>query len=266
MKGRLKEKGKKIYHVSMDVSLEEKLFSPRIPKFTTKGEDVSMKRVCFAETIEGAIRGVPSKGCLANDVLREGYAYLNVFEVNKDEVAHKSNEEILHLVPDAHLTGEYWVTEELRLKPSIIKINNLIFSHYNGYTNQPHGFVKELDYEQQVEEYEREETIQWVGRSFVRKAMKWATTNGIPYEVLDESRDSLWHIRFCLENSVSYRGTTKKYSIKKIKFSIPPGADISGLWSIHYEQERYLKKANLRNKIARIKKNEDWFLEWQDSF
>lgn len=257
----------KIVHISNEITLQEKVFVPRVPSQIAKNEDVTQKRVCFAKTLQGALGGIPYKGEIAKDVMFKDFAYLTVYETDKRKVKHKPTEEIEHLVPDAHLTGECWVTEEITLKPRIIKVTELQLD--GGDSCSCSGFVKQLSYETSVSEKAREEVIECVGKPFKRKAIKWAKDNNIPYIILEENMGSLFHQRFALNKQGVYSGTSKNYQISKIKFEVPAHVDVEGLWLIHAENRAYLKKANLEPFIMKKANDEqwddeDWVLCYQD--
>lgn len=259
----------KIVHISNEIKLEEKSFIPRVPRTVAKNEDIKQERICFAETVQGALGGIPYKGELVKRVISESFTYLSLYEVDKRIVNHKTTEEIKHLVPDAHLTGEYWVTEQITLKPRIIKVTELRLDGYNAYTDSHSGFVKQLNYESSISERDREEIIELVGKSFKKKAIRWAKENDIPYIVLEENVGSLQHRRFVANEDGVYKGTSKPYQLSKIKFEIPAGVDIGALWLVHAENREYLEKANLRplmvEEIADNQESDgDWFLRYQD--
>jgi hypothetical protein len=101
----------KFYHLSEE-DLDGQVFSPQIPKnfMTEQGyEDTTIKRVRFAETIDGALLGLSQN--LKGKVLF-------VHEPETYDLKVMTNEEIVenNYVPDAELSKELWVLEDVKLK------------------------------------------------------------------------------------------------------------------------------------------------------
>ena len=254
------------YHISQEISLNEKEFVPRVPRFRTKDEEGTTKRVCVSKSIEGAIGAFPYKSEITSSVNCKKPTYLAVYEVDLNRLEHLDSKDIEELVPDAHLTEECWVLENFKIKPSIIKINKLRLERYNKYTWTHSGLVTEFEFERGCEEYGREEVHRFVGRTFRRQAIKWAEKRGIYWEVEHQERSSLRHQRYALDDVEYYCGSTKKYSIVDIKFKVPKNVDISELWVISNEQRQFLSKQNLTLNPIRVDDKENWFLALQDSY
>jgi len=99
------------YHIS-EKDLTGEIFTPKVPKnyMTEKGyEDDKIKRVSFAETIDGALLGI------SQDI--KGKTFY-VHEPEDYNIKTLSNKEIVSkkYVPDAHLSKELWVLENVKLK------------------------------------------------------------------------------------------------------------------------------------------------------
>ena len=95
-----------IYHLSQN-NLDGKILSPRIPSnFLTKNgyENNKTKRVCFAKSIDGCLRGMSQnlKGMK--------------FYVHIPEDTHAIYTPTLAEVPDCKVTGEVWIKEPVKLK------------------------------------------------------------------------------------------------------------------------------------------------------
>lgn len=100
-----------MYHISKDSNLHGVTLSPRIPHnfFTENGwEDNATKRVCFSETIDGALSALNQN--LDNEIL---YVYE---PATLENIRTKPNNEVVDFVPDAHLTKEIWVLEDVELR------------------------------------------------------------------------------------------------------------------------------------------------------
>jgi GNAT superfamily N-acetyltransferase len=99
------------YHISEE-NLIGKTLSPKVPEnyMTKKGyEDNKIKRVSFSETIDGALLGI------SQDI--KGKIFY-VYEPENYNIKTLSNKEIVSkkYVPDAHLSKELWVLEDVKLK------------------------------------------------------------------------------------------------------------------------------------------------------
>lgn len=94
-------------HVSFDI-VEE--FIPRVPRQRCPGEDMSIPRICVADTILDAINAIPQAG-LVMKIMKD---------LNLPVVVHAyylagngiGNDEVQKYVPDAKPTGEFWITEK----------------------------------------------------------------------------------------------------------------------------------------------------------
>lgn len=227
---------KKLYHVSMDLEVDKKKFTPRIPKYRCKNENDSIDRICVCPTLEEAIGAFPYKSILVNnmDLLTK---YLSVYEFNTDN--YMDANEIAQYVPDVHLTNEHWVLNEHTIKPKIIKINNLKLSHYNKYINEEYGYVKECDYEYSVENYDRECEYIILSKYFLKRLFKIAKAENIKVDILEDEYAHLRHYKGY--NSV----TTKRYRWIKVKLFVPKGSDLSQIWILDNKQQLYFRKKEI---------------------
>jgi hypothetical protein len=100
-----------MYHISRNRKLDGVILKPRIPDnfFTQNGnENNTIPRVCFSETIDGALSALNSN--ISNDTL---FVYEPVL---KNSIRVLKNKEVQKYVPDAHLTKEVWILDEVELK------------------------------------------------------------------------------------------------------------------------------------------------------
>lgn len=100
-----------LFHISQ-VNHDGETFFPRVPTNRMRGEDAITPRVCFAESIEGAMDAIG---------LNPGSAYDKFFFVHVPE----DFEELINegafvnpgdLVPDAEETHEVWCTRAVRMR------------------------------------------------------------------------------------------------------------------------------------------------------
>lgn len=233
------------YHVTMDLNIEEKEFTPRIPKYRCKNEDSTTPRVCACTTLKDAIGAFPYKCLYVNQHMSyRDESYLVFYKIPNKNLKYKTNEEINSLVPDAHITKEHWILNSFKAKPTMIKIKNITLSNYNKYIDEYSGFVKELEYEKSEEDYDRTAEYTFVDKQFFKEAINFAKENNISYEILEDTYHHLWHRRYFI-SSINYNGTTKRYHLLKIKFYIPKGTDISQLWLINDKHNDFLKRKNI---------------------
>ena len=170
-----------LYHLSKEISLQEKTFTPRVPRFRLYGEDNRSKRVCVSNSIQNCIASFPYKNDLMLG-LRTRPTYLSVYSVDeasflKEEI--KQPEEIVEKVADALEKQEYWLLKEFSATPTLIKIKKLKFSRLCKYTNEYSGSVTELEFEREIEKKDRvEKTIFYHSRHY-KEFLKACALHGI---------------------------------------------------------------------------------------
>lgn len=234
----------KFYHVSMDINLEEREFMPRIPKHRCEGENDTLKRVCVCSSLTDAIGAFPYKDIFVNEnIFFNRYGYLSCYEILNENLEYKDYEDLKDLVPDAYITKEHWILNKFSSKPNIIRVNKIKLSGYNAYTNTYHGYVKELEYENSIENYDRNCDFIFIGK-FVKYAINVCKVLGLNYEIKEDYYYNLSYNKFKF-GKAGYNGTTKKYRYTKMKIIIPKGIDISNLWNVDYKQQVFLKKKNM---------------------
>lgn len=95
---------KKLYHLSKD-NRDGEILIPRIPKghFVDLGyEDDKTPRICFAQSIDGALRAL-------GDRVLNTELFIHIAIGNPDYYKPTKKE-----VPDCKITGEIWVKEKQR--------------------------------------------------------------------------------------------------------------------------------------------------------
>ena len=110
---RIAKKKIKLYHLS-ETNCDGKTFKPRVPESICDDpelENQKVKRVCFSSSLSGAYRAI-------SDVVGyEDILYVHIPE-NIDEII--SNNKLIKPseddVFDVHETGEYWITQKVKLK------------------------------------------------------------------------------------------------------------------------------------------------------
>ena len=113
------------FHVSRSDKHEGKVFTPRVPSYLYTQEelgkddpyyeDMTIPRICFSPSIEGALHAIISMGDRIGTAGEEFYVYIPEKPIN--EYKRMTNKEIVDkkLVFDAKYTKECWITEPVKL-------------------------------------------------------------------------------------------------------------------------------------------------------
>lgn len=96
-------------HISFDIVDE---FTPRVPRQRCPGEDETVPRICVAEDILNAVNAVPQAGLVMENMKNLGLpVIIHAYYLTGEGMG---KEEVQNYVPDAKLTGEFWLTEKPR--------------------------------------------------------------------------------------------------------------------------------------------------------
>lgn len=94
-------------HVSFDIVDE---FIPRVPRQRCPGEDKTIPRICVAEDILNAVNAVPQAGLVMENMKSLGLpVVIHAYYLTGEGMG---KEDVQKYVPDAKLTGEFWLTEK----------------------------------------------------------------------------------------------------------------------------------------------------------
>lgn len=226
------------YHVSMDISLEEeKEFIPRIPVYRCEGENSTISRICVCRKLEEAISAFPYKSIFVNRIMHINLRnYLTIYKLKSND--YVLSDDLKDYVPDSHLTNECWIKSPVKAKPNLIKVKKLLLSNYNKYIDEYYGQVKELDYENSVENYERVEEYVLLSKSLFNKFKKIADIQNIKLEILEDEYNNLGHY-------YTFNCSTKRFRWIKVRLTIPAGADLRKIWYLDYKQNEFLNRKKL---------------------
>ena len=144
-----------LYHVSLD--LIEK-FELRVPESCFDCEDKTIKRICFAKSIEGAITAMPYNINILSGLLNLKKEFdiepiLYVYSIDEKDLSPrdiKDSSELMFecLVSDANITSEVWVlTENIKPKLTAIKVIDFNFD-IKRLGNSAMYIVTKLKYEE----------------------------------------------------------------------------------------------------------------------
>lgn len=96
-------------HISFDIVDE---FTPRVPRQRCPGEDETVPRICVAEDILNAVNAVPQAGLVMENMKSLGLpVVIHAYYLTGEGMG---KEKVQNYVPDAKLTGEFWLTEKPR--------------------------------------------------------------------------------------------------------------------------------------------------------
>ena len=113
-----------LYHLSENISTYLKLFEPRIPQYLTDGslEDTTTPRICFSETILGALSASSYRDPDKNYMLFT----LDTNDVDEHNIMTPKQLYDNKLVYDALFNKEYWIINQtLELEGNIISIGDI---------------------------------------------------------------------------------------------------------------------------------------------
>ena len=106
-----------LYHVSRSDNLH--LLTPSVPRDALKPkawENGKIKRICLAPSIRGCLLGLSIK---ESDFIGVPHILLYVYSpIDEDVVCAYPNKRLIDekLVFDANITGEVWITKEVKIK------------------------------------------------------------------------------------------------------------------------------------------------------
>lgn len=145
---------KTFFHLSKDSTLNGKTLNPRIPDYISKTkfgednpyyEDGIIPRVCFSNSIEGALNAIVNINDGMLEVPQGVRYYVYIPEKPISEYEHKTNKELKKekLVFDASTTGECWITEPVKLKLyGVIMVQQISdIKEKKTVSGHPHGRV-----------------------------------------------------------------------------------------------------------------------------
>lgn len=228
-----------LYHVSTDISLQEKTFVPRIPKFRLWGEDYSLKRFCVSNSLENCIASFPYKSGLANR-LYSIPLYLAVYSFDESDLPEGSlrkPQDVERFVGDAIEKQEHWITKEITVKPTLIRLRKLQLSRYCKYTGEYGGDVTEFEYEKDTELYERVEKATFFHRKHFKQFQKACERHGIELQEVSTTKE---HMQYC-----GYMTSTRVYTVTRVTYTIPSNISANPVWEIIAKEFRKNRRKHL---------------------
>lgn len=104
-----------LYHVSFQ---PVPLFVPRIPETRAPGENDTIKRICFSDSILHALHAIPNAGDILDYFINQENIplFLYIYSMESDQLADSDWmdwKQVEEYVPDAMLTKECWVMRSI---------------------------------------------------------------------------------------------------------------------------------------------------------
>lgn len=212
-----------LFHLSGDITDKEtKLFIPRIPEHRCKGEDDTILRICFSDSILGCIKAIPDSydGIYNRLRLQEERgipALFSVYSVNEKKLSKdiiRTPEQLQYLVPDALQTSEFWVINTTLELP----LYTYIWVKDAQLDNE--GNITDCQFEYSKSPYQRCFSLFFIYESEFKEMKKM-----IEYKSLTIEEERVI--------SVSSKGCAFTH-VYALKFSVPKEADVGDIWAAYY--------------------------------
>lgn len=219
---REKDKEGILYHVSVERIAGNRLWQ-RIPKDRAEGEDKTMKRICFAKTLEGCITAMPNGVKVARNLslceLHMGLpAILHIYSIKRSDIPDeniKDSNYLLenNLVPDADETGEVWVVnQDVVCNHSVIRLKSIetTIVPCNWRENKMVVKVKDIEFERSIEFYDREYTYKFRKMEDLNKIKRYALKSGCAIFREDHKEDGRYYLGVKVPSGIDARGLWQK--------------------------------------------------------
>jgi hypothetical protein len=142
---------KRVFHITKQGHLDGQIFKPRVPEYLDKYdpskdkfEDVDNPRICFSNSIEGALNAILVNIGRWKTANKLGDWYVYVPEKPLKEYKYRTTKQLVDekKVYDANVTNEIWIEEPVRLKQyGIIHVDQVSDKHTKKTVPTTSGFV-----------------------------------------------------------------------------------------------------------------------------
>lgn len=142
---------KRVFHITKQGHLDGQIFKPRVPEYLDKYdpsqdkfEDVDNPRICFSNSIEGALNAIIVNIGRWKTANKLGDWYVYVPEKPLKEYKYRTTRQLVDekKVYDANVTNEIWIEEPVRLKQyGIIHVDQVSDKHTKKTVPTTTGFV-----------------------------------------------------------------------------------------------------------------------------
>jgi hypothetical protein len=142
---------KRVFHITKQGHLDGQIFKPRVPEYLDKYdpsqdkfEDVDNPRICFSNSIEGALNAIIVNIGRWKTANKLGDWYVYVPDKPLKEYKYRTTRQLVDekKVYDANVTNEIWIEEPVRLKQyGIIHVDQVSDKHTKKTVPTTTGFV-----------------------------------------------------------------------------------------------------------------------------
>lgn len=142
---------KRVFHITKQGHLDGQIFKPRVPEYLDKYdpsqdkfEDVDNPRICFSNSIEGALNAILVNISRWKTAIKLWDWYVYVPEKPLKEYKYRTTRQLVDekKVYDANVTNEIWIEEPVRLKQyGIIHVDQVSDKHTRKTVPTTTGFV-----------------------------------------------------------------------------------------------------------------------------
>lgn len=123
---------KTLYRVSFDLDRPlVREYLPRVPSSRMMGEDSTIGRVCFADSIEHCLSAMPGNNWRhAFGIGQRLVAFPYTIDTDDFDLVTPEILDTEHLVPDAACTQEHWLLRPVTLKGILLRIDDFAWGNY----------------------------------------------------------------------------------------------------------------------------------------
>lgn len=111
-----------LFHISMDIKEKTKLFVPRIPERIYNGENNTIKRICFSDTVHGCMKAIYVPLFKPETKIM---VYRKLFDFNDKNLIHPNEIYNKGYVKDAKANHEYWYLKPVVIVGELYQIINI---------------------------------------------------------------------------------------------------------------------------------------------
>ena len=140
-----------LVHVSFE---EVKSFIPRVPQERAKGENKTVKRICFSEGIEKAMNAIPLGGYALRGMLKSKrvtpilHVYFCIVSDNPDvRFVPPETVQMKYHVLDAESMREWWALDIPKLEHRLVRVDKANMADYTDQFGNHGVCIKNLEHD-----------------------------------------------------------------------------------------------------------------------
>ena len=111
-----------LFHISMDIKEKIKLFTPRIPERIYDGENNTIKRICFSDTVINCMKAIYVPLFTTGSkimIYKKSFDYNDKYLIHPEEIYNKG------YVKDAKANHEYWYLKPITIIGELHEITSI---------------------------------------------------------------------------------------------------------------------------------------------